>query len=192
MLKNILLITAAVVTLTLFGTASAEIAGSPHEIGNDPCIVCHTPHNANSNSRPLWNHAASSATYSMYDSTFSSSIDMPVNNSGGNPTGISAACLSCHDGTLAIATNLNPMTGSENLGTDLTNDHPINIEYLPNLDPGEFNPATDVSTAGLELYNGQVECATCHDVHDKGPQGSGALLRIDNTNSAMCTTCHIK
>jgi predicted CXXCH cytochrome family protein len=192
MLKKFMISIIAVMSAAMFGTSSAEIAGSPHAIGNDPCVVCHTPHNANTVSKPLWNHAASTAVYSMYDSTFSSSIDMPVNSQGGSPTGISAACLSCHDGTLAVATNIGPITGTENLGTDLTNDHPINIEYLPNLDPGEFNPATDVATAGLKLYNGQVECATCHDVHNKGPSGVSKLLRASNTNSALCTTCHIK
>jgi predicted CXXCH cytochrome family protein len=192
-----------VLSAVFSGAVIADILNSAHDFNNgaDLCINCHTPHNANTNMKPLWNHAASTAPYTMYDQTFSTSLDMTVNDDGaGNPTGISAACLSCHDGTVAIdnyggnaATPVNFITGNENLGTDLTNDHPINIVYDPaaNAIANEFKSAASVDGTGLKLYNGQVECATCHDVHN-GAGTSGALLRVSNSGSAMCLACHTK
>ena len=38
------------------------------------------------------------------------------------------------------------------------------------------------------LYDGKMECATCHDVHDK--QGNAGLLRKTDVGSALCLTCH--
>jgi predicted CXXCH cytochrome family protein len=39
-----------------------------------------------------------------------------------------------------------------------------------------------------------VECGSCHDPHNSSTQGptSVAFLRIDNTASQVCTTCHTK
>ncbi|MCP4078456.1 MAG: cytochrome C [Gammaproteobacteria bacterium] len=180
--------------LIIYGTASAAILGSPHEIGNGPnlCVACHTPHNANANAKPLWNHTASSAAYTMYDNAFSSTLDMAV--AGNTPTGISAACLSCHDGTVGVSSYggvvaNDVLDGGKSVGTDLTDDHPINIAYDPAADP-DFVAATGVTGAGLKLYNGQVECATCHDVHN-GPGVTGKLER-PITTADLCTACHIK
>ena len=35
-----------------------------------------------------------------------------------------------------------------------------------------------------------VECASCHDPHEGG--GSPNFMRIDNANSAVCLSCHVK
>ena len=40
------------------------------------------------------------------------------------------------------------------------------------------------------LFAGQMECSSCHDVHDE--LGNTALLRKSNTQSALCLTCHDK
>jgi len=39
-----------------------------------------------------------------------------------------------------------------------------------------------------------VECGSCHDPHNDTTQGQGsvAFLRINNTASQICTTCHVK
>ena len=35
----------------------------------------------------------------------------------------------------------------------------------------------------------EVECASCHDPHYAGHD---SLLKVDNTDSALCLTCHDK
>jgi predicted CXXCH cytochrome family protein len=77
------------------------------------------------------------------------------------------------------------------LGTDLSDDHPIGIAFP---DPGQddgFNLPGDAVNgwSDVPLFNGKVECTTCHDVHD--PQNV-PFLTISNTGSALCTRCHTK
>lgn len=174
-------------------------AGALQDYG-EVCVYCHTPHGGDV-SAPLWNRGFSTATYQMYDATHSSTIDMTVD---GQPTGISLACLSCHDGTvgLDVITNTpNSYTGGAavgttlpagrltNLGTDLRDDHPVSVLYDPGQDPA-FNSAGSISSAGLVLdVDGKVQCGTCHNPHTAANR---PFLRLSNAGSALCLTCHQK
>lgn len=121
-------------------------------------------------------------------------------------------CLICH----------NSVTGFQDftvfaLGTDLTNDHPVGITF-----PSTNGPGTDFRTpagvkgttryfddnvngkfdsADVRLYDTggavQVECASCHDPHGVPSAGAGTVfkpsfLRVSNTSSVLCLTCHSK
>jgi len=85
-----------------------------------------------------------------------------------------------------------------NLGTDLSNDHPVSFTYdldLAETDGGLFDPASTASSLGgtIEedmLFAGRMECASCHDVHNK--YELPRLLKIANAGSALCLTCHDK
>ena len=172
----------AVALWALAGTASAQIAGTKHNLGSgagpagrnqvtntaDICVFCHTPHGGDTTAPvPLWNKRlgvggvpAGGGTYITYASLQTRSLDgteAPVGS-------ISVACLSCHDGTQAMDNIINaPGSGGyaaagggidglaytwsigtranvagqminvgefiPNLGTDLSNDHPIGIQY---------------------------------------------------------------
>lgn len=171
------------------------------------CVFCHTPHGAtNSPGVPLWNRALSEATYTTYSSA---SLDAEtIAGQLAQPAGSSKLCLSCHDGTLAISQvnvrageidatisisgagpgdTMPPGEGTQtgftrNLGTDLTNDHPISLTYDAALaaadgelldpeieahiairEPG-LRPAVPLEDTGPG-GEGQVQCATCHDPH---------------------------
>jgi predicted CXXCH cytochrome family protein len=93
-------------------------------------------------------------------------------------------CGKCHDGD--IAHNINVKT----IGTDLRDDHPISIRYAglavdnPNFRTVDGPRGFD---NGVMLYDGMVECASCHDIHN--PQAT-MLLRAEP--SVLCGTCHIK
>lgn len=194
-------------TLLLAGVASAQtITGSEHDFSGDTwnatgeiCVVCHTPHNADATvtNAPLWNHEVTGSTFTVYSSA---TLDATV----GQPGGSSKLCLSCHDGTVALdnfagkTTGNQFISGGELLGTDLSNDHPLSFAYntaLATADGGLADPATTNSGLGGTidadmLFAGQVQCASCHDVHN----GSGVakLLRKSNAASALCQTCHAK
>ena len=174
------------------------------------CVYCHTPHGGQETSNaPLWNRAfgPASGTYQMYDATYSSTIDMTVET---QPTGVSLACLSCHDGTIGLDVITNrpqaeigtAPTGSTmpaedaanqffaNLGTNLRNDHPISVVYSTADDPAFNAPDADAKINGeLPLYSGKVECGTCHNPHNITNE---PFLRKANAASALCRTCHIK
>ena len=181
-----------------------QIAGSAHDLSGQTwngsgeiCIVCHTPHNAQTvTGAVLWNHRVTAATFTAYTSTTLQGTIIA-------PDGTSKLCLSCHDGTIGLedfggATGgTNYITGTANVGTDLSDDHPVSITYstaTANAD-GELNdPATELSGLGSTiaadmLFSGRVECASCHDVHD---DTNTKFLRKANTGSALCLTCHNK
>jgi hypothetical protein len=139
------------------------------------CVFCHTPHGAtNSPGAPLWNRALSGATYTTYSS---SSLDAEtIAGQLAQPAGSSKLCLSCHDGTLAIS-SVNVLAGqtnatisitgagpgdtmppgeglqtgfTRNLGTDLSNDHPISLTFdttLANADGELLDPAVEAHIA---------------------------------------------
>ena len=94
------------------------------------------------------------------------------------------SCGKCHDGRAAHNIAV------KQIGTELANDHPISIEYagLNHKDP-DFWPTESPGgfDNGVKLYDGKIECATCHNVHDPDVT---LLLRADTDR--LCETCHIK
>lgn len=239
--------------LTTGGTAQGSTSAT-----DEVCVFCHTPHGSDTSAPvPLWNKKLPAAGgYTQY-----STLATPTYDAKEAPVGsVSLACLSCHDGTQAMdvvlnkpgtggynaagsendALNIGAMTGTPipNLGADLTNDHPISMQYggggATQTDPdglfggtlgdGDFNkPYKDtvnsnavwwvdssLGTTGTRektdmiLYSRDditagtsepfVECGSCHDPHNTATKSgsSVAFLRISNTASRICTTCHIK
>jgi len=194
--------------LSVSSGGSDPTSGNALEDYGEICVYCHTPHGGQVEA-PLWNRNFSTATYQMYASA---TLDMAAD---GQPTGISQACLSCHDGTIGLdvivnspnvfesgggvippttpGTNTMPV-GNKNLGSDLRNDHPISITYDNVADPA-FNSSIAIKAAGLRLFTDptgggeKVQCASCHNPHD---DTNTPFLRIANSSSNLCLTCHIK
>ncbi|MBI5470898.1 MAG: cytochrome c3 family protein [Ignavibacteriae bacterium] len=224
MLRNILALF-VLVTMAATVSLAQTIVGSKHDLSTgggitnkstnetQVCIFCHTPHQTTVTATPLWNKVLSSqASYGVYAS--SSMNATPADIGGG--TGTSNLCMSCHDGTVAVNNLGNkstfgvPTMGSgveldatgkiaagrdANLGTSLTNDHPINFDYDATLATNDGGLVTPVSTAWVDaahtipLYGAKVQCASCHDAH-KSTHGS--FMRKSNAASALCVTCHTK
>ncbi len=185
-----------------------NIAGSAHDFsgetwnpGGEICQVCHTPHGAVTGlTAPLWNHEVTTATFTLYTNVVSPSFDATASQ----PAGASKLCLSCHDGTVAMDNfggqtgGTDFISGGELLGTDLSNEHPVSFTYddaLATTDGGLFLPSTANSGLGGTiaadlLLGNQVQCSSCHDVHNAS--GIGNLLVKTNAGSALCLTCHNK
>ena len=114
-MKKKMLMFAAVAVLAVTSTASAQntsvIAGGPHDLSNgsalrntnttingQTCVFCHTPHGG-ANNIPLWNRTApTGAAYQLY---ISSTSDVTT-TSAQIVNSVSGACMSCHDGTIAV------------------------------------------------------------------------------------------
>ena len=173
--------------------AGASVTGTAHDFspgkdGSQACQFCHTPHMALSNT-PLWNHRLSDAVYQIY---WSSSLDADV----GQPTGSSKLCLSCHDGTVALEADVRGGAGRTmmppgrtNLGTDLSDDHPISFVYsseLASKDPQIRDPLLLPEEVALDRF-GEMQCVTCHDPHD---DTFGDFLVTTNIKSNLCIKCH--
>lgn len=175
------------------------------------CVFCHTAHNSDQASGPLWNHETNPLqNYGMYDSY---TMDMPQSL---QPHKGSLVCLSCHDGTIAV-NSLNNLPGPEGAGnfgtpggsgldgsgrilsssnafvdTDLSDDHPVGITYDASFDPTGFVAKTGdpASYPDRLLSEGMyVECVSCHNPHDDTYSN---FLVESNANSNLCTRCHTK
>ena len=200
------------------GVSTAGIQGSAHDFsgfsfaGGQICLPCHTPHNAESDAAPLWNHELSTANYTLYSSP-------SMNATVGQPSGASKLCLSCHDGTVAVdsfggdsGTLFISAFGADlDLTTDLSNDHPISFTYdaaLATADPGLFDPTATIVTIGQGTFSRtgsisevmleggtELQCQACHSVHNDFVAGtaiSDALLKISIGGSDLCLACHNK
>ncbi len=118
------------------------------------CVFCHTPHGGDASAAvPIWNRHLDPAGFQTYDQMGTTTLDANVEPVGS----VSIACLSCHDGSQAMDSMINepgslsdnfsfsagdwsgqaaatqgrigPVDVVTNLGKDLTNDHPIGIQY---------------------------------------------------------------
>jgi hypothetical protein len=129
---------------------------------------------------------------------------------------IGAGCLACHSsGAGVVGASATDFTVFA-LGTDLRNDHPVGVRF-PTVGPGvdfkaptasrvgmswfDTNANLRPDTAEVRMYDSgqgfEVECASCHDPHGVPSAGPGSqfnptFLRVPNTASALCLTCHAK
>ena len=120
-MKRVCLLVGAMVLVlssTSYAQFTATIAGGPHDLSNgsavrnsnttingQTCVFCHVPHSGSTN-LPLWNRSnPTGAAYQVYTSSTSTSVA----TAAGLASGISGACMSCHDGTIAmdVVTNVN-------------------------------------------------------------------------------------
>lgn len=199
MKRTVLAVVCAVVAAGLWCTVTthAAIQGSKHDLGANGvtmpdgqlCIACHTPHGAkDSSDAPLWNHTLTTASYTLYDSSTSATLDAVTSQ----PTGVSKLCLSCHDGTVAIdafGSNAGStmIAAAGDLGTDLSKSHPVSFTFDAALiaKDGELK----APPAGW-VNGGKFECSSCHDVHNKN--NINKMLHVANASSALCLSCHVK
>ena len=208
-MKKLNLLTLTFATGALLASPSvtrAGIIGSPHDFSDESwnsqasdqhtvCSVCHTPHHADPVAGPLWNHTMSGAGFTMYNNANSPAANLQATVDP-SPAASSLACLSCHDGTVAVNSYGGGVQGgsgvlitnSANLTKDLSHSHPISLDYDVNLttldkwlyDPdtttvtppvsggGAFVSGVDMTINGFLLNsNHRLECSSCHDVHNQ-------------------------
>jgi predicted CXXCH cytochrome family protein len=194
------------------------IAGTPHDLralatrgaGADPCAFCHVP-DAAGDGPPGWNRDAPAGTFLPYASA-------TLKATPGAPSGVSAGCLSCHDGLTPLdalrapgnivlivpgQTMADAYPGSTAiLGRDLGNHHPASIGYGGaggSGDPAFVAPTragsrvyvTSVSDgAAIPLFGAAPGTVECASCHDPHDNANGKLLRTVNTGSALCLACH--
>lgn len=199
--------------------SSAAIKGDTDQI----CVYCHTPHNATQDI-PLWNRENPTASnFTLYSSAGMQNTSFKT---GFTTDSISLFCMSCHDATtalgaasvhnnpadkpagIAVAAVANKVDGSgvltgsatdADLGTDLSNDHPVNFLVTSLADPnigavtGSTMKTAEVTNPFPLFKSGRgattLECGSCHAVHDNT---DAPFLRTTMAGSKLCLGCHVK
>jgi hypothetical protein len=131
-------------------TLSEDVTRTKHNLVANPdilavgttevCVFCHTPHGGTrvepDSSAPLWNRMLPGKTgYSMY----TQSPNFDGSDIGISPRGVSLACLSCHDGTIALDALVNaPNSGGF-----------IKSNLQPGIGPGISDPSISFISAGI-------------------------------------------
>ena len=208
-MKKVNLLTLTIATGALLASPAlirAGVIGSPHDFSDEAwnnkasdqhtvCSVCHTPHHADPVAGPLWNHTMSPGGFTMYNNSTAPAANLQ-SAPDSSPAASSLACLSCHDGTVAVNSYGGTIQGGgpvtitnrANLTKDLSHSHPISLTYdvnLTTLDKWLYNPDTktvappvsgggafvsgnDMTINGFLLNgNHRLECNSCHDVHNQ-------------------------
>jgi hypothetical protein len=201
----------------VFGSAhdfKTQLGGASYTL----CNFCHVAHKFGSAPTGpgylLWNHTLSTtASYGVYtsDSMRSTPADL------GGQLVVSNLCLSCHDGTVAInswyegqaAKNFQPLPQGtlfmpdDMTVRDLTKQHPINFTYPDATTAAAIGiqPAADGNSidgnGNVPLFQGKMQCATCHDPHAGPSAGVSLFFRTfpstpaQTLTGSFCVYCHL-
>ena len=186
---------------------------------DETCIFCHTSHGgASGGAAPLWNQALTSVGLTWVPVTTVRGTALPTDVTTAAIEG-SRACLSCHDGTVAVGSVLvNQSAGSAAArtlnvtGADITveklssgsqayinpthsekRDHPLAIPK-PAAEAGFTNYVPSDGGTGVWYRKSSnnlqyVQCQSCHEPHD---DSVAPFLLISNAAGAICKSCHDK
>jgi hypothetical protein len=192
------------------------------------CVFCHTPHHTATDAAPLWNRTGAVTSFTTYGNG-AGDLDWDAKTyvgktTVGDPKWGSLACLTCHDGVTTLDALINrpgkgtaPVadwnfwegtddvsdfltSGRLNIGSDLTNDHPISLRFRAGSVASLRTSSTVLSSVNMcnqqesdgscaeELVNGNLwaiagfinDTATIDDLM-RGSTG-GATLE--------CSSCH--
>lgn len=203
----------AIALVLAAGTASAAVSSTKHNMNSysgsqtqggttanatggtgDVCYYCHAAHNTLVGAAPLW--ARNNPVTTSYVTYSSSTISKNIN---GIMDPVSLACLSCHDGTIAVNQTIKGRVGglatdkfmlgnaTAKIGPNLSNDHPVSIAWagtgyagLTATMPAAFQPYNIGGSPGLA-------CASCHEPHGTA---FSKFLRADPNSGSFCVSCH--
>ena len=197
-------------TVNWVGTSSTNV-----------CSECHTIHHAPDPARgPLWIHTPTSQTFKTYDQagseTFPSGITATLGSSskaclgchdgtvainsqdslsGGIITTTNAGGTAVYIAASGIPIEVN---GGQD---DLTHMHPIGVNYASCIAALPANSLNAVGTTFVAtgspkvsdmLRNGNVECASCHDIHRTLGTSTTSGIYTVASGQNLCLGCHNK
>jgi hypothetical protein len=139
-----------------YGTETGPMTGATFNDYREACIYCHTPHNGSSEA-PMWNRQmpgrssengnGNGSGHVGFQYQIYSSVHLDSTAPQG-PDGISLACLSCHDGTVAVDAIVNKP---------------------------QFHEWTDAGTHYRMSADGSIGSDTCGKCHNRSAGAYGGI-----------------
>lgn len=203
---------AAASLLAAQSVLGGSITESPHDFrgmgwnGGRICVFCHTPLEFDAASPgAMWSDRGAPSPYKLYNSPSVEATRL-------SPSGNSKVCLSCHDGAIATdrssgATGSSLIPAAKNVENTLLNHHPVGFLYdreMTSSSGGLFDPGARTVTVGTGeqsrtgtitstlLFDGRMECSSCHDVHNTFTVGTKRLVKSAIDGRTICLACHDK
>lgn len=202
---------------------AASVAGSKHDMSNpgeEVCVHCHTPHFASATiPAPLWNKKSTNYNFDAFTMYTSPTIDTTMPS---RPSGLSLACLGCHDSVSAPEAATSEYThgvinapGSGLTGTNTGRclachgGHSGVMYKIPAIGPNLTNDhpismtyPTVAQDAGFKTPDDPQKGwslvplfggkVECPTCHNVHDPARVPFLRISNSGSALCYKCHNK
>jgi hypothetical protein len=200
MKRTLFILLALVVVASPFALGQFQDILGPHNVNGHGCASCHTPHSGAAGNDPagdpstgvtyLWGRSFIVGTYPTFGGE---SITTTSSYSETDPLFHTAACLSCHDGNVAIVgmngTTFETTDGSTHVttylnkdGLGLANDHPVHVEYTP----GSYNWPGTLNADGTITWGTDAMSNNWNTVygHPARFYASGGQAYVE------CSTCH--
>jgi hypothetical protein len=181
-------------------SGSGDILG-PHNVDGHGCASCHAPHNGAAQNAAggdsttgktyLWGRSLIVNTYTMETGdTFTTKASYSETN---DPQFHTAACLSCHDGSIkpagmngtsfeATQDGIHPNTWLATDGSGLQNDHPVDFPWDPT--DTTFWPSTVDANGTITWTATTPNIDYGHPVRMYGSTANGGTAYVE------CSTCH--
>jgi predicted CXXCH cytochrome family protein len=176
----------------LSSTSTAAIKSTTQR---DTCVFCHVSHNGQPAAfRPLWSHSLTTQNLTWNPTTTVRGTVLPTSITSNQLAG-SRACMSCHDGTVALGDLLNKPLDTTISGPNVTAGklsgginllNPANMQSKAVTGFTAFKTVPSTSAVNYDS-NGLVQCDSCHNPHDNT---NGTFLKINPAGGAICLTCH--
>ncbi len=171
------------------------------------CTYCHTPHHGTT-TRLLWNHKLSANTFSWDVPSTTAGTTLP-SFSGQTYNGVSAKCLSCHDGSVAIGdvfwyeetgpltleptkmgqSPSDPIFRIASTTGSLATNHPVAVPYPFGNAPNTYNTATTGSNAYLDEWQPDPTALGIRLFNDDG-SGNITAGPVAGKTGIECSSCH--
>jgi predicted CXXCH cytochrome family protein len=220
-----LIIVVGVIFISVFSAMAASVVGSKHDMSNpggEVCVHCHTPHFASTDPvlvAPLWNKKSTDFNFDAFTMYTSPTINTTI---PGRPSGLSLACLGCHDSVTAPEAATSTYThGVINApGSGLTGSYdpkcmachmshggpmysiPVIGPNLTNDHPISMVYPTAAQDPGFfippDLQKGWSDVplfggkVECPTCHNVHDPSKTPFLRTSNSGSTLCFKCHNK
>jgi hypothetical protein len=182
--------------------AQAGIANSMHDFSHeswnttrDLCGPCHMAHGSDVNNQliPLWGHATTTRTFTPFTSPTVVASSIAI----GQPNGSSKACLSCHDGSLAVNQYGGAIQGGSprminsdfHVGAngDLRGDHPLSFTYDSTL-AAQIIPANSLYDPSTRVLSAIVSSG--NNLAGQTVQAAMLFPDVNNSPKLQCASCH--
>ena len=212
-MKKVIVLLAVLAMVGSVSMAATLTASHSEDFG---CGACHSAHvkvnpndaaNVTGVSVPLWGRTITTETLVGYDANDSGTLNTTNHLIvPGTPKNESLLCMSCHDGVTNNASGeaheIDSTTNGVDGYVDTSIGHPISFAYATAGANANYNSTLETNdNVVAKLYQGNVECSTCHDIHGSNPNSTpGVDYAIRNANAsastnpteAICLSCHIR